>query len=159
MLPSGGSLCHCYRGSGLFKSLRFSMLHKIIEPAHALPCAAFRPPFARTEVGNDQDSLLFIRHRKFRVQTLPKTSQGSVIHRLEYGGCDRLEVIFFWRFKFIWHARVYLWGHEKLLAMHAGVTSLIKLDKTTDNASFYYGQNHQMARVEKSCCLPPQLLF
>lgn len=67
------------------------MLHKIIEPTHALPCAAFRLPFARTEVGNDQDSLLFIRHRKFRVQTLPKTSQGSPIHRLEYGAA----IIFF----------------------------------------------------------------
>lgn len=49
---------------------------------------------------------------------------------------------------------------KKLLAMYACVTSLIKKsNKTTDNASFYCGKNHQIASVEKNCCLPPKLFF
>lgn len=36
-------------------------------------------------------------------------------------------------------------GREKLLAMHAGVTSAIKLNETADGPSFYCGKNHQMA--------------
>lgn len=125
MLPSGGSLCHCYRGVG---AIQISAFLHASQNHRTDPRSALRGIWAPVCADSGRKWSRFIAvHSSLQIQSpdAAKNESGfsdSPIRIWRRRSIRWFFFFFFWRFKFIWHARVYLWGHEKLLARDAGVS-------------------------------------